>query len=124
MNIDIEAVRSAEQELAAAHVRLDLDLINRLLHPDYVIVQPGGRVEHKAQVLESYRSGARHWDSAASDEMDVRIYADTAIVVGRWRAQGRNGDFHFDYAARFLSVWIRENGRWLNLTSQSTEIEA
>jgi ketosteroid isomerase-like protein len=123
MSIDINAVRSAEEQLAEAHMRLDIGLIDNLLHPDYIIVQPGGRVERKEQVLESYRSGARHWDLAASDEMDVRIYTDTAIVVGRWRAKGRNGDFHFNYSARFLSVWIRENGHWLNLTSQSTEIE-
>lgn len=116
-------VQSFEEQLAQAHVRLDIDLIDSLLHPDYVIVQPGGRVESKAEVLDSYRSGARRWDFARSDQMDVRIYADTAIVIGRWTAKGQNGDFRFDYAARFLSVWLRENGRWLNLTSQSTEIE-
>jgi ketosteroid isomerase-like protein len=122
MNDPLSDVRSAEEQLAEAHVRLDIDLIDSLLHPDYVIIQPGGRVETKAEVLDSYRSGTRHWDSARSDEMDVRIYGQTAIVVGRWTASGRNGDVNFDYAARFLSVWVFENGRWLNLTSQSTEI--
>lgn len=116
-------VQAAEEQLAEAHVRLDIALIDSLLHPNYIIIQPGGRVETKAEVLASYRSGTRHWDTAHSDEMTVNLYRETAIVIGRWTATGRNGNFHFNYSARFLSVWVRENGRWLNLTSQSTEIE-
>ena len=120
--INALTIKSLEMQLAEAHVQLDIDLIDRLLHPDYKIIQPGGLVETKADVLASYRSGTRHWDSAYSDEMDVHIYGQTAIVVGRWRASGRNGDVTFNYSARFLSVWLFENRRWLNLTSQSTEI--
>jgi len=120
--VTTRAIQFLETQLADAHVRLDIDLIDSLLHPNYVTIQPGGLVEHKADVLASYRSGSRHWDSAQVDEMYVDIHHQTAIVIGRWTATGTNGDMHFDYSARFLSVWIFENGRWLNLTSQSTEI--
>lgn len=122
MDLTVEQVKAAEAQLADAHVRLDIDLIDSLLHPDYVIVQPDGMVETKRQVLASYRSGTRHWDSAKSDQLDVRVYGNMAIVIGRWQAKGRNGSVDFDYAARFLSVWIKQGGRWLNLSSQSTEI--
>jgi ketosteroid isomerase-like protein len=103
-------------------VRIDVDLIDELLHPDYVIIQPGGIVESKGQVLDSYRSGKRYWEFAQSDQMDIRVYGDTAIVVGRWQAKGHNGDIEFDYLVRFLSVWVMQAGRWLNLTSQSMKI--
>jgi len=122
MDLGIEQVRTAEEQLAAAHVRMDVDLIDELLHPDYIIIQPGGIVESKAQVLDSYRSGTRLWELAQSDQMEIRLYGELAVVVGRWQAKGRNGDIDFDYAARFLSVWVRQAGRWMNLTSQSTEI--
>jgi ketosteroid isomerase-like protein len=122
MDLRVEQVRVAEKQLAAAHVRMDVDLIDDLLHPDYVIIQPGGSVESKRHVLDSYRSGTRYWEFAQSDQMAIRVYGDMAIVIGRWQAKGRNGDVDFDYAARFLSVWIRQAGRWLNLISQSAEI--
>jgi len=122
MDLGVEQVRAAEEQLARAHVRMDIDLMEDLLHPDYVIIQPGGVVESKGQVLDSYRSGRRHWEFARSDQMDIRVYGETAIVVGRWQAKGRNGNLDFDYAARFLSVWVRQGEHWLNLTSQSTEI--
>ena len=114
---------AAEQALAAAHLTLDIATIDRLLHPDYVIVQPGGIIEDKAQTLASFAGGDRHWNVAESDEMTVRLRGDTAIVTGRWRGQGRNGDVQFDYQARFLSTWIREAGEWRNIAYMATEIK-
>jgi ketosteroid isomerase-like protein len=118
------AIAGAERELAAAHLSLELDTIDRLLHPDYVIVQPDGRIESKADVLASYRAGGRRWDTAEADELDVRLFGGTAIVTGRWQASGENQGEPFDYAARFLSVWFREDGRWRNIAYMATELNA
>ena len=117
MDLVIKQIMAAEEQLADAHVRMDIELIDRLLHPEYVIIQSRGIVETKVQVLDSYRSGLRYWEFARSDQMDIRVYGETAIVIGRWQAKGRNGSVDFDYVARFLSVWIRQAGRWQNLTS-------
>jgi ketosteroid isomerase-like protein len=118
------AVAEAERKLAAAHLSLDLETIDRLLHPDYVILQPGGRIETKADVLASYRAGGRRWDTAEADELDIRLLGGTAIVAGRWQASGENQGEPFDYAARFLSVWFREDGRWRNIAYMATELNA
>jgi ketosteroid isomerase-like protein len=120
----LQAVVEAERRLAAAHLNKDLKTIDYLLHPDYVILQPGGLVETKAQVLESFRNVDRYWDSAEVDDLDVRIYGDTAVVLGLWRAKGRHGEAYFDYSARFLSIWIRDAGRWQNIAYQSTKIDS
>jgi len=120
---DIATIIAAEQALAVAHLTLDLATIERLLHPDYVIVQPGGALENKAQTLTSFTTGARYWELAVSDEMTVRVDGDTAIVTGLWRGRGRNGAHHFDYQARFLSTWVRTAGEWRNLAYMATEIE-
>ena len=119
---DVSAVMQAEHQLAAAHLQLDLKTIDSLLHPDYVIIQPGGKVEAKTEVMASYSTGMRLWDTASVDQLDIRLYGDTAIVVGRWLASGKNETERFDYAARFLSVWVKQAGRWQNIGYQSTEI--
>jgi ketosteroid isomerase-like protein len=119
---DAEAVIDAEQRLASAHLTLDLAVIAALLHDDYVIVQPGGRVETKADVLASYASGERHWDAAAVDALDVKLYGDTARVAGIWKASGTNAGTRFDYAARFISIWVKQAGAWRNLSYASSEI--
>jgi hypothetical protein len=117
------AVVQAEHQLAAAHLQLDLKTLEYLLHPDYVIIQPGGKVETKTEVIDSFHTGLRHWDTAWVDQLDIRLYGDTARVVGRWQASGQHGMERFDYAARFLSIWVKQEGRWQNIAYQSTEIE-
>ena len=119
---DLKAVAQAEYELAEAHIRLDLETIGRLLHPEYVIMQPGGQIETKEAVLAAYRTGNRRWDMAVSDELEVRLYGDAARVVGRWTAAGQNNRQHFDYKARFISFWVKEDDRWQNIAYQSTEL--
>lgn len=121
---DITSVELAEHALARAHLDLPagIDAIDALLHPDYVIIQPGGVVETKADVLASYRTGTRHWESAQVDQLRSTQYGETIIVIGRWRASGHNGATWFDYQARFVSVWIKTGDRWQNITYQSTEI--
>jgi ketosteroid isomerase-like protein len=119
---DSETIIQAEQALAAAHLTLDIATIDRLLHPNYIIVQPGGVHENKAQTLASFTTGDRYWELAESDDLAVRLYGDTAVVTGRWRGRGRNGAVHFDYRARFLSVWLREAGEWRNVAYMATEV--
>ena len=119
-----QAIIEAEEHLAAASLNLDLSVFDQLLHPDYVIVQPGGIVENKAETMASLASDTRHWQVARSDEMEVRVYGDTAVVTGRWTGKGQNGDEPFDYQARFLSVWVKEAGQWRNVAYQSTPISA
>jgi ketosteroid isomerase-like protein len=119
----LAAVIAAEERLAAASLTLDLDVFEQLLHPDYVIIQPGGLIENKAETIASLASDTRHWQVARSDEMDVRLYGDTAVVIGRWTSQGQNGDEPFDYQARFLSVWVKEGEQWRNVAFQSTPMQ-
>ena len=52
----------------------------------------------------------------------VRVYGNTAVVVGRWRARGENAGRSFDYQARFVSVWVRRDGEWRMVSDQSTPI--
>ncbi|MDQ3693343.1 MAG: nuclear transport factor 2 family protein [Chloroflexota bacterium] len=120
--IEMRAVADAERELAAAHLTLDLAVLDRLFHHDYVIVQSDGGTETKAEILASFQTGERRWDLAEVDQLDIRDYGAAAVVIGRWRATGHNRQTPFDYAARFLSLWVKDDSRWQNVAYQSTEI--
>ena len=122
-NTDEEQVIQAEQRLAAAHLTLDIPLIAGLLHEDYLILQPGGSVETRQEVLSSYQSGERHWDKAEIELTEVTIYGRAARVLGIWRAKGTHARKPFDYQARYISIWIKERDKWRNLSYSSSEIE-
>ena len=121
-NDDQQLVAQAERELAQAHIQMDLNKIDDLLHSDYTILQPGGDIENKAAVLASYQQGSRHWDSAAAADLDVTVSGNLALVSGLWTATGQNGQDPFDYSARFLSMWRKDSDQWQNIAYQSIEI--
>ena len=118
----VEQVLVAEREWLLAHLHLDIPALERLMDPDYLQIAPGGDTVNKEQVLASFRSGERHWNEAHSDEHHVRVYGNTAVVVGRWRARGENAGRSFDYQARFVSVWVRRDREWRMVSDQSTPI--
>ena len=73
-------------------------------------VDPASAVE---QVLEAEREWLRAY---------LRVYGTTAVVVGRWRDKGVNAGQPFDYAARYVSVWVKRDGEWRMVSDQSTPI--
>ena len=121
--ITLSEVLAAEQAWAEALRTLDLDALEQLMADEYAIIQPGGGVVDKLATLDSLRGERRHWEIARSDEHDVRIYGETAVVIGRWTGKGVNQGQAFDYQARYLCVWVKRDGRWQMVADQSTEVE-
>ena len=119
---DIAQIIDAEERLARAHLTLDLNEIDSLLHSDYVIIQPNGVIENKDEVLTSYHSGSRKWEAASVSQLSVQLFGDMARVIGIWSASGMNDGQAFDYQARFISIWLKENNGWKNIVYSSAEL--
>lgn len=115
-------IADLERTLAQAHKNLDVGAIARLLHPDYINLHANGSRESRAEFLSSLESGERVWRTARSDDLDVKVIGNCAVVTGRWRGAGTNHGQRFDYAARFLSVWVLEERTWRNIAYSAHEI--
>ena len=122
MTDTIKHIIACEQALAKAHLTLDIEILDSLFHPDYMILQPDGNLERKADVLQSYQSGEGHWDKAELDDLEVTVLGDFARAIGKWSATGVNRGQAFDYQARFISIWIKTEECWRNISYQSVEI--
>jgi ketosteroid isomerase-like protein len=118
----VAEVLIAERAWLEAHLRLDLLTLERLMADEFTQVAANGVLLGKSDALASLASGERKWDLAESDEYRVQIYGSAALVYGRWRAKGVNSGHHFDYAARYVAVWIRRDDRWQLVSDQSTPI--
>jgi ketosteroid isomerase-like protein len=117
-----QEVLTVEHAWTDAHLRGDVQALESIMAFDYVKIQPDGSLSDKNSTLASYQPDRRAWDVARGDEYDIRVYGDTAVVIGRWTARGINNSQPFDYAARFLSIYVRRDGRWQMVAEQSTEI--
>jgi len=115
-------VIEAERQWLDAHLKLDLVLLDRLMADEYLQVNDRGELLNKQQVVASFKSGNRYWQEARSGDYKVRVYGEVAVVYGCWRAKGVNAGLSFDYAARYVSVWVYRDGRWQMVSDQSTTI--
>jgi ketosteroid isomerase-like protein len=118
----VQEVLTVERAWTDAHLRGDVETLEAIMAFDYVKIQPDGSLSDKTTTLASYQPDQRAWDVARGDEYDVRVYGETAVVIGRWTARGHNDGQPFDYAARFLSIYVHRDGRWQMVAEQSTEI--
>lgn len=108
----IEEVLVVESKWVAAHNPVDIDMLNHILDESYRQVQADGSVIGKEEILISYRSGKRQWEIAQGDDYEVRVIGQVALVIGRWRGRGINSGEIFDYSARFVAIYRKDNSEW------------
>jgi ketosteroid isomerase-like protein len=110
------------KDLNEAVVKADLAVLERALHEDYVHNRPNGVVEDRAQYLENRKARRVDFESLVPDEMEVRVYGDTAIVTGRSTAKGKDQYGKMDELRRWTRVLVRRDGRWQFVHFQATPI--
>jgi hypothetical membrane protein/ketosteroid isomerase-like protein len=120
-NLDRLAVIQRELQWTQAHQDLDLDQIEEILSDDFQSIKNDGSIHSKTDLLNSYRSGNRYWEIANSSDHMVQVAGKLAILVGRWRGKGINTGIPFDYRARFISIYKKENGSWKLTLERSLE---
>jgi ketosteroid isomerase-like protein len=96
----------------AAEVAGDVDVLNTLAVKDFILVGPLGFVLDKEQWLDRYRSGDFVTSALDWRDTQVRMFGDSAIVVGvhdqeaAYRGQPSNGRF------RATHILVREGKLW------------
>src|SRR5262245_27295503 len=90
----------------AAMLQGDGAELEKLLANDYLSVSGTGGVINRTDTIGFYRSHTLQ--KAAVDEMRVRVYSDTAVVIGRYDQLDSGGR----WSGRFTAVWVRHGDTW------------
>lgn len=109
----------AEQELIdVAHewdramIANDAEEIGRFMAEDWTIVGSDGRVGDRKTFLDLVRSGELTHDVMTSEDIQIRLYGETAVVVARGVSGGVFRSQPFREVERATSVFVRQEGRW------------
>jgi ketosteroid isomerase-like protein len=105
-------VEALERELVAAIGRGDLSTYDRIVADDYVAFEASGKTTPKAEILASYRSGARHYTNLEIFDVQERIFGDTAVVSARTKGLRKEGDRDVPNRVRYIRVYAKRAGRW------------
>lgn len=98
---------------AAAEVRGDDAALAELATDDFTLVGPLGFVLDRDQWAHRYAAGLLVTNALTWDELAVRDYGDTAVVIGKHTQQATFGGNPADGTFRGTHIAVRRDGRWL-----------
>lgn len=124
IGVDAEEIRRLELRGAATNVEgWSIEEARDFFAPEWMSVQPDGSVMGLDAVFARFQDGRSQPWAGRFDltELDIRVYCDTAIVVGLAEARAP-GSSETSPALRFryLNVWRKHEGRWLYAGQQYT----
>jgi len=106
-----------------AEERGDIHALDLIFDDSMIYIDEDGSLLTKAQFLDRVTKEAGtdvQW--LLAPDMNVRLYGDTAVVVGRYSYRGIHQRKAHERSGRFVDTWVFKEGRWVCVVAQSTPI--
>src|ERR1700759_3546413 len=107
-----ETIRKVDSERIQAQIHADAAALDRIYAADFIGVGPSGTVRTKPQVISDFTSGTLKFQSITTNEVQVRVYGDTAVETGLSTMVGQDKDKTVPRDTRFTRVWVKQKGQW------------
>ena len=107
-----QAIRELDNERIQAQINADARALDRIYADDFIGVGPSGTVRTKTQVISDFTSGDLKFQSITTDEVQVRVYENTAVETGLSTMVGQDKGKAVPRDTRFTRVWVKQQGRW------------
>lgn len=105
-----------------AIVRKDLSGIASNMTDDFRQIGSNGEVENRESFLRDLMSPELEIDPYAVEDLEVRLYGDTALLSGRTRMTGRYAGAPFRTHYRYIDIYVRRDGAWRVCSVQTTRV--
>src|SRR5688572_16568744 len=115
MGDDRKAVAALDTEYQAAVERNDVATIERIHHPNMILVLSNGTVMPGKQIEQAARDKARTYERQVEvdNSQVVRVVGDTAVVTAKlWLKGTRATGEAFDYKLWFSDTYVRTPTGW------------
>ena len=125
MNTAVSAenlIRQIEHDWGVAFERRDMATLDRLMADEYILTDPLGHVRNKTETLEAITTNEVDFESTQSDDVNVTIYGDTAVVTGRSTFRGRYKGWSMAGSYQYTDVLVKRNGSWRAVSSHITAL--
>ncbi|MGH8242551.1 MAG: nuclear transport factor 2 family protein [Steroidobacteraceae bacterium] len=119
---DRQAVAALDTEFQAAVKHHDVATIDRIQHPDMVLVLGDGRVYTKADHLQAAREKKIRYEIQDEEPgtQVVRVHGDTAVVTALLRIKGTSEGTPFDRRLWFSDTYVRTPDGWKYFFGQAS----
>ena len=107
-----QEIERVERELIRAITARDLPAYDRLVADDYVALTVEGKETTKAEVMASYKAGARQYAGLEIHDVKVRLFGDAAVLSARTTGFRVENGQQVPNIVRYVRVYARRDGRW------------
>ena len=121
-----QALLTLETAWSQAVVNREVAILDRFYAEEYIFTNEDGVASNKAKEIADITSGTFRLNSFRFSDLKVRLYGDVALVTGQNNITGRWEDIAKDVSGpyRFTDVFVKRDGRWQCVASQSSPITA
>ena len=121
-SLEAQALMKIQHEWAEARVKGDSSYARRVEANDCTIVWPDGSIVDKQQDLQTM-TGDIVFAEFKIDDLRVRLYGDTGIVVGQGTIRANKGKQDL-LGGKFVwtDTFVKQAGEWKVLASQITPV--
>jgi uncharacterized protein (TIGR02246 family) len=125
-NVEVERqLRQLERAWLDAYEQHDAAAMERILADDFAITHPDGQIQTRAQVLESVKrmreKSATSAMTFATEDVQVRIDGDTALLSGKLVQQSERGGATSRQLA-YTDTYAKRDGRWQVVSSHLKQL--
>jgi ketosteroid isomerase-like protein len=106
--VDEQQIAALEHQSHEAILRGDATVLDRLLADDCVFSGADGRVLTKAEWIAELLSSNPAFEAFDLEDLQVRVYGDTAVTVGRVTVEGCS-----------TATYVKRGARWQMVAEQT-----
>jgi ketosteroid isomerase-like protein len=125
-NLSDEAghIQALEKAWNLALESKDAKALDMLLASTLISVDIDGSISNKSEFLASIKSPDYQPSQAITEQSNVQVYGDAAVVNGIFRVKGMEKGKPYVRRERFVDTWIKTNGTWQCVATTSALITA
>jgi ketosteroid isomerase-like protein len=118
---DEQDLTKIENDWGESYIKRDPSFAERITADDFTFVGSDGNMVEKSDYLMGIK-GNTIFKQFNIDELKIRIYGDTAIVIGRATITAKAGQSEVSGRYAFTDVFVKETGQWKAVSGHVTSI--
>ncbi|MEW6735099.1 MAG: nuclear transport factor 2 family protein [Acidobacteriota bacterium] len=108
-----------DRQWAELAVRGDITAFDRIIADEHVSTFSNGKLVTRDEDRAYIATSAAKYQSITTDDVKIRVYGDTAIIIGRVMVKTRSGS---EAQYRYTTVWVKRQHNWQIVAEQHTSI--
>ena len=117
---DEQALKKIQHDWADARLKRDSSFATQIESDDFTVVWPDGQIINKQDDVKSYEADGAVFSEFKITDLNVRIYGETAIVVGQGSIKGHTPTKDLSGRYVWTDTFVKQNGAWKAVASQVT----